>query len=58
MKIKTKKEKIRENYFFDPELVEKLQELAERKNYTRTQLVTMAVENLIKENELNSEQKN
>ena len=51
MKIKPKIKKIRENYYFDEQLVLRLEEIAQRTGYTRTQLAIMAIENLIKENE-------
>lgn len=51
MKLEPKKDKIRETYYLSPDLVEKLENLATRLNYTRTQLIEISIQNLLKENE-------
>lgn len=50
MKLQIKKDKIKESYYLPPDLVEKLQILAKKLNYTKTQLVEIAIQNLLKEN--------
>ena len=51
MKLQPKKDKVRETYYLPPDLIEKLENLATRLNYTKTQLIEIAVQNLVKENE-------
>lgn len=51
MKLKVKKDKIRESYYFPPEIVERLEKLAIKLNYTRTDLVEKAILLLLEENE-------
>ena len=51
MKLQIKKDKIRESYYLQPELVERVENLAKKLNYTRTQIVEKAIEMILKENE-------
>lgn len=51
MKLKPKQPKLHKNYLIPGELVESLQKLASRLGYTETDLLVIALEKLIKENE-------
>lgn len=51
MKLQQKIQKVRENYYLDFDLAAKLEKLSEKTKYTKTELVTIAIQNLLKENE-------
>lgn len=51
MKLQIKKDKVRESYYLLPDLVSEMEKLAKKLNYTRTELIEIAVRNLLKENE-------
>jgi len=50
MKLKNKIKKIRVNYYIRENLLEGLENLSLKTNHTKTDLVEIALENLIKEN--------
>lgn len=51
MKLKNKIPKIRENYYIRVNLIEELEKLSKKTGYTKTDLIEIAIQNLIKENE-------
>lgn len=51
MKLSPKIPRQRKNYFLSSNLIKSLEELSARLGYSETDLVTIALQNLIKENE-------
>lgn len=51
MKLQNKIPKIRENYYIHRNLVEELEKLSIKTGYTKTELIEIAIINLLKENE-------
>lgn len=51
MKLENKIPKIRENYYIRLNLIEGLEKLSNKTGYSKTDLIEIAIQNLLKENE-------